>query len=60
MSLQKHKRMNENLEKNFCSKTAKEIFKIGHDGIRLTKKTAYYEKIYENRNYFALMGSILK
>ena len=49
-----------NFEKNHYSRTARGIFKICHDSFRLMKWLAFYDKYYENINYFDLMGSILK
>ena len=46
-------------EQNYWSRTAKGIYKIGHDSIRIMKFICYYDKsYYENINYYDLMGSI--
>ena len=46
-------------EQNCWSRTAKGIYKIGHDSIRLMKFICCYDKsYYENINYYDLMGSI--
>ena len=46
--------MNENqeFEQNYCSRTAKGIYKSGHDSIRLLKWLAYYERSYYINNNF--------
>ena len=50
---------NPDFEQNYWSKTAKGIYKIGHDCIRLMKWICYYDRsYYENINYYDLMGSI--
>ena len=52
---------NSNFEQNHFSRTAKGIYKIGHDSIRLMKFICYYDRsYYENINYFDLMGSICR
>ena len=51
--------LNSNFEQNYWSRTAKGIYKIGHDGIRLMKWICYYDRSYHvNINYYDLMGSI--
>ena len=51
---------NLDFEQNYWSRTAKGIYKIGHDSIRLMKFICYYDRsYYENINYYDLMGSIL-
>ena len=51
--------LNPNFELNYWSRTAKGIYKIGHDSIRLMKWICYYDQsYYENINYYDLMGSI--
>ena len=60
--VEKYKNMSENpnSERNYCSRTASGIYKIGHESIRLMKWTCYYDKsCYEKINYYDLMGSIL-
>ena len=50
---------NSNFELNYWSRTAKGIYKIVHDSIRLMKWFSYYDRsYYENINYFDLLGSI--
>ena len=46
-------------EQNNWSRTARGIYKSGHDSIRLMKWICYYDgSYYENINYFDLMGLI--
>ena len=59
--IEKHKDMlkNSDFEQNYWSQTAKGIYKIGHDSIRLMKWICYYDRsYYENIKYFDLMGSL--
>ena len=50
---------NPDFEQNCWSRTAKGIYKIGHDSIRLMKFICYYDRsYYENIKYYDLMGSI--
>ena len=50
---------NSDFEQNYWSRTAKRIYKIGHDSIRLMKWICFYDRsYYENINYYDLMGSI--
>ena len=50
---------NSDFEQNYWSQTAKGIYKIGHDSIRLMKWICYYDRsYYENINYYDLMASI--
>ena len=61
--IEKYKDMikNPDFEQNYWSRTARGIYKIGHDSIRLMKWICYYDRsYYENINYFDLMGSICK
>ena len=61
--IEKYKDMlgNPDFEQNYYSRTAKCIYKIGHDFIRLMKWLTYYDRsYYENINYYHMMGSILK
>ena len=61
--IEKYKDMikNPDFEQNYWSITAKGIYKIGHDSIRLMKWICYYDRLYyENINYYDLMGSICK
>ena len=51
--------MDEEFEKNYYSKTAKGIYKIGHDSKRLKKWMVYYDRFYENNIYYDLMTSVL-
>ena len=51
--------LNPNFEQNYWSRTARDIYKIGHDSIRLMKWICYYDRsYYEKINYYDLMGSI--
>ena len=53
--------LNPNFEQNYWSVTAKGIYKIGHDRVRLMKWICYYDRsYYENINYYDLMASICK
>ena len=53
--------LNPNFEQNYWSRTARGVYKIGHDSIRLMKWICYYDRsYYENINYYDLMGSICK
>ena len=59
--IEKYKDMikNHDFEQNYWSRTAKSIYKIGHDSIRLMKWICYYDRsYYENINYYDLMGSL--
>ena len=48
-------------EQDYWSKSATDIYRIGHDSIRLMKWICYYDRLYyENINYFDLMGSVCK
>ena len=61
--IEKYKNMikNSNFEQNYWSRTAKVIYKIGHDSIRLMKWICYYDRsYYENINYYDMMGSVCK
>ena len=61
--IEKYKNMLENsdFEQNYWSRTAKGIYRIGNDSIRLMKGICYYDRsYYENINYFDLRGSICK
>ena len=50
---------NPDFEQNYWSRTAKGIYKIGHDSIRLMKWICYYDRsFYENISYYDLMGSL--
>ena len=52
---------NPDFEQNYWSRTAKGIYRIGHDSVRLMKWICYYDRsYYENINYYDLMGSVLK
>ena len=51
---------NPNFEQNYWSRTAKGIYRIGHDSVRLMKWICFYDRsYYENINY-DLMGSVCK
>ena len=59
--VEKYKDMikNPDFEQNCFSRTAKGIYKIGHDSLRLMKWICYYDRsYYENINYYDLMASI--
>ena len=61
--IEKYKDMlkNPNFEQNRYSITSTDIYKIGHDSIRLVKWICYYDRpYYENINYYDLMGSVCK
>ena len=61
--IEKYKNMLENsdFEKDYWSRTATGIYKIGHDSIRLMKWICYYDRsYYENINYYDLMGSLCR
>ena len=50
---------NPDFEQNYWSRTAKGIYKIGHDCVRLMKFICYYDRLYyENITYYDLMGGI--
>ena len=50
---------NPNFEQNYWSRTAKGIYKIGYNSIRLMKWICYYDRsYYENINYYDLIASI--
>ena len=50
---------NPNFEQNYWSRTARGLYKIGHDSIRIMKWICYYDRsYYENINYYDLMASI--
>ena len=50
---------NPDFEQNYWSRTAKGIYKMGHDSVRLMKFICYYDRsYYENVNYYDLMGSL--
>ena len=61
--IEKYKDMikNSDFEQNYWSRTARGVYKIGHDSIRLMKWICYYDRsFYENVNYFDLMASVCK
>ena len=63
MLFDRYKDMLENpdFEQNLFSKTAKGIYKTGHDSNRLMNRLAYNDRsCYLNINYYDSMGSILK
>ena len=50
---------NFDFEQNYWSRTAKGIYKIGYESIRLMKWICYYDRsYYDNINYYDMMGSI--
>ena len=50
---------NPDFEQDYWSRTAKSIYKSGHDSIRLMNWICYYDRsFYENINYYDLMGKI--
>ena len=52
---------NPDFKQKYYNKTAEGIYTIGHDSIRLMKWLVHYDRShYENKNYYHLMGSILK
>ena len=60
---EKYKDMLENpdFEQDYYSRTAKGIYKNGHDSIRILKWICYDDRShYENNNYFDLFGSVSK
>ena len=61
--IEKYKNMLEfpDFVQNLYSITSTGIYKVAHDSIRLRKWICYYDRsIYENINYYDLMGSICK
>ena len=61
IEIYKNMLLNLDFEQNYWSRTAKGIYKIGHDSIRLMKWICYYDRsYYENINYYDLMASICK
>ena len=51
--------LNFDFEQEYWSRTAKGIYKKGHDSIRLTKWICHYDRpYYKNINYYDLMGRI--
>ena len=60
IGIYKNMLLNPNFEQNYWSISAKGVYKIGHDSIRLMKWICYYDRsYYENINY-DLMGSICR
>ena len=60
--IEKNKNMNQNpeIERNFNSRTAVGVSKIGHDSIIIMNWFAYYDQSYhEIINYYDLMACIL-
>ena len=58
---EKYKNMlkNPNFEQDYWSQTAKGIYKIGHDCVRLMNIICYYDRsYYENINYYDLMAFV--
>ena len=48
-------------EDDYWSRTAIDIYKIGHDSVRLLKWLAYYDRSFcEKLNFYDLMGSLVK
>ena len=57
--IEKYKIMLENpdIEQHYWSRTAIDVYKIGHDSIRLMELLIYYDRSYhDNLNYFDLMS----
>ena len=51
---------NPDFEQDIYSRTARSIFKKGHDSIWSMKWLTFFDRsYYENMNYYELMGSIL-
>ena len=57
--LKKKEKMDPDFEQDYHSLTAKTIYRIGRDSIRITKWLASYGQNYETINYFDLMASVL-
>ena len=57
--VEERKKMDEDFGQKYCSRTAKSVYRVGHDKIRLLKWMAYYVEFYENINFFDLMSSVL-
>ena len=52
---------NPDFEQNNYSKTSTDVYRIGHDIIRLMKWIWYYDRsFHEIINYYDMMGSVLK
>ena len=52
---------NPSFEQSYWSRTARGIYTIGHDSIRLMKWICFYDRRYnENINYYYMMGSVCK
>ena len=50
---------NPDFEQNYWSGTAKGIYKIGYESIRLMKWICYYDRSYYDKiNYYDMMASI--
>ena len=48
-------------EQDYYSRSAKGIYNIGHDSVRIMKWLYYYDRsFYENKNYYYSMGLIEK
>ena len=47
-----------NFEQNSCSRTAERIYFFGLGFITILKYMAYYDRYYENINYYDLMASV--
>ena len=53
--------INPDFEQDYWSRTARSIYKVGHDSVRLMKWICYYDRsYYENINYYDLMSSVCK
>ena len=51
--------LNPNFGQSYWSRTAKGIYKTGHDSFRLMKFICFYDRsFYENINYYDFMASI--
>ena len=42
----------------YQSRTAKGFFRIGRNSMKLTERTAYFDRYYENIEYFGLPASV--
>ena len=52
---------NSDFQQNYWSKTARGVYKMGHDCKRLLKWICYHDRsYYENINYYDMMGSVCK
>ena len=50
---------NSDFEQDYWSRTATDIYKMGHDSIRLMKWICFHDRsFYEHVNYFDMLGSV--